>query len=66
MPINGNDELTIKVFNYQGQVMQSRVMQVNGIQQPINLDVNQLSAGNYIIQVTGEKHNGATKFVKID
>ena len=66
MPINGNDELTVKVYNYQGQLMQSRVVNVNGLQQTIDMDVNQLSAGNYIIQVTGEKHNGATKFVKID
>ena len=66
MPVVGRDEVLINVLNYQGQVVKSTSMSVNGTTAKITLDVSDIPAGNYIVSVRGNLHKSAAKLVKID
>ncbi|MFT7591066.1 MAG: hypothetical protein ACI9UJ_000987, partial [bacterium] len=66
IPVRGADDLTIEIINYQGQVVQTSTIRVNGVETTINLNVVNLSAGNYIIKVNGKLHKAATKLIKVD
>ncbi len=66
LPVRGNDNLTVEVLNYSGQVVRTQKVEVASVNTSIQLDVDGIPAGNYLVSIKGSLHSGATKFVKID
>jgi len=66
MPIRENDDLVVRILNYNGQVVRTQDVRVTEATKNITIDVSGLTVGNYLISVQGRSHKGAAKFVKID